>query len=176
MIDFLASLLSGGLTGIVGSLATGLMSYFKQKEINRHTIEMRKLDMQLAQMQIDSEKDIANIDKEKAIETEEVKAFRTSMSDTTLYAGETIRNHRVWGVFYMLLDFIRGGLRPVMTIYLVVLTTYIYNDLQAMLGQQAIPVEEAIEIVRYIINAIVYLTMTVILWWFGTRLKEKWGS
>ena len=71
----------------------------------------------------------------------------------------------------MLLDVLRGVVRPGLTIYLCVLTTQIYNELASQVGP--LTADQRYETTKLIVGTILYLFTTVTLWWFGTRSSGK---
>jgi len=69
----------------------------------------------------------------------------------------------------VIIDFIRGIVRPGLTVYLCALTTMIYVQARELLGKEDMTLASAIELEKLIVQTILYLTTTCILWWFGTR-------
>ncbi len=73
-----------------------------------------------------------------------------------------------------MVDVIRGLVRPIMTVYVMVVVTFIYLELQRLVGgMSSIPVIEAMSIYSTTINSILYVATTVVLWWFGIRGARK---
>ncbi len=72
----------------------------------------------------------------------------------------------------MILDFIRGSIRPGLTIYLCVLTTLIYVQTRTLIGT-AMPPDQAAAIVKEIISTVLYLCSTTVCWWFAIRGGRK---
>ena len=72
-------------------------------------------------------------------------------------------------------DFLRGLMRPILTIYLVGLSTWITWKAYLLLDltRSAITATEAIGIFTDATSIIMYLTTTVICWWFGSRQMAK---
>jgi len=174
-VDFLFSLASGGITGILGSLVTGVMGYFKQKELNAHSIALKELDLKAISMQIESKKEIAEIQKDGLVTTAELGVMKQSMQSQDMVSTEKTRNNLFYAPFFIFIDLVRSSIRPALTIYLIILTTFIYHDLQLVIDNSKLPFtqEEASGLITYIIQSLIYLTTTVVLWWFGTRLKEN---
>ncbi len=75
----------------------------------------------------------------------------------------------------VVLDFIRGLVRPGLTIYLCAITTMMYLEAKViMAGVGAlISAEQAITVHNIIVTTVLYLTTTCVLWWFGTRNSQK---
>ena len=112
---------------------------------------------------------IAKVEGESRVEVEDSKAFKESLTNEPkrYFNNDPGR----FGILFILLDFIRGCIRPVLTIYLCILTTLIYLQVYNLLGT-GIDSTQLSQILNYIINTVLYLTTTVILWWFGCRQKS----
>jgi hypothetical protein len=67
----------------------------------------------------------------------------------------------------------RGIVRPALTVYLCVLTTYVWLQVHQVLDKQPLSGSEALQIWQLIVGTILYLTTTCVLWWFGTRNKQQ---
>lgn len=150
ILGILGSILSGGATGLLG---TAIQRYADHKN--------KKLDYehQLAMEQIK----IAIADKEWAgkVEVADSEAFKVSLTSEP----------KLYGIMW--LDVVRGLVRPVLTIYLCALTTFIYFKAQNVLNVEYLTVQNAYDLVIQIINTILYLTTTCVLFWFGTRNRGK---
>ena len=73
-------------------------------------------------------------------------------------------------------DFIRGLMRPAITLYLIALTSwvsYTLYDLIVQLGAADFDGYEAIVLWRQVIDMVLYLTATAITWWFGSRPASR---
>jgi len=86
-----------------------------------------------------------------------------------------VKTGAVTGFMLVLLDFLRGIIRPGLTVYLCAITTIIYLDAKSVLQniQGVLSAADALNLVQTIVATILYLTTTCVLWWFGTRNKSK---
>lgn len=152
----ITSILGGGITGLIGSITQRVYEY-----------KTKKLEIEMAQLQIQ-----AQVTHDAAIvDTEDSKAFKAAItSEPKLYHTETLSNKQQW--LMVILDFTRGAIRPGLTIYLCAITTAIYFQARTLMGD-LIPVDSAVAMVIQIINTILYLTTTCVLFWFGTRNHSK---
>lgn len=171
----ISCLLSGGVTGLFG---VAFQRYFDLKKIaldneaakdkQAHEQALRALDLNIMKEEWSSRTKVAELELD-------TKAFAASFNEPAKYSdGVKYSSQQSW--FMVILDFIRGLVRPVLTVYLCALMTYIYFHAEQMLhtdGMEALSVEKAVELVRYIIGTILYLTTSCVLWWFGTRNKQK---
>lgn len=185
MLEILGSVLTGGVTGLLGSAITGVMGYFKQKEINKQTLALKQLDMDMRQMDIEAGKQLAEINRdrelngktieaERDVEVGEIELMKRSMETPDMISGAKIRNNVWFAPFFVMLDILRAGIRPVLTIYLVVLVTWIYGDMQAVMAKlgDGFSADKAEELIQYIVYSILFTTQMVISWWFGSRIKS----
>jgi hypothetical protein len=79
----------------------------------------------------------------------------------------------VAGFMLVLLDFVRGIVRPGLTIYLCAITTLIYVEARTIMAGVSFATADAMRVHDLIVNTIMYLTTTCVLWWFGTRNSQK---
>ncbi len=185
-------ILLGGLTGLIGSAITSIFNFkteklrgdIKIKTIEAETnamIEEAKANIAITRAQIEGEVEIA--DSNAFMKSQEVgnKAlFGNKWIDKLL---EVTGGWRVIAfpiavlVSFMFgfVDFLRGLMRPVLTIYLTGLATWVtYKSyLLLTLTKSAITTTEAVGIFTDATSIVMYLTTTVICWWFGSRQMAK---
>jgi len=182
-MDFLGLITSafgGGLTGLIGGAVDKVFAYKTKKleiEQNRerfaHEVNMRKADAEIMAQEWAARTKVAEIEGAAKVEVEDSKAFAESLkTEDKNYLDylDKLNSKQDW--FFVILEFIRGSIRPGLTLYLCVLTTLLYWK-ASQLVPSVIDVAKALDMVNSIINTILYLTTTCILWWFGTRNTEK---
>jgi len=161
ILDSIMAVLGGGATGVIGSLATHVTDYFKQKEANKHELAMANLHIQERQMEFDQQTKVVSIEAEKDMNLSAEQSFQAS------YAADKA-SYGIWFV-----DFIRGLVRPALTVYLIVLANMILAKIVFLeAAMHAMNQDQIYTLVSDIINAIMYLTTTAVLWWFGSRTKK----
>lgn len=158
ILSGLVSLFGGGLTGLLGS-AIGKYYDFKNK----------KLDIELEKNKFEHEQALASLQYTAAVEIKDSEAFKESISSEPkkYYEGTEYIPTQRW--FALGLDFVRGLVRPALTVYLCILTTLIYFKAAHQLNNDVILPGMAFDLTNQIINTILYLTTTAVLWWFGSR-------
>ncbi len=159
----LDSLLSGGLLGVVGSIGSNILGYFKAKQEHKQSIEVRKLDIVAsakehgyAMEQIKAEAQYRteqlSIEAERDLSAAEYSALEASYKSDLAYEGDS--------TLLLIAEFMRRITRPVLTFFLVFLTTAIYfnspDDQQSLIAR-----------------AVVAMTATVVSWWFADRQIAK---
>lgn len=172
----LGSIFSGGATGLIGVAIQRYADYKNQKLNFEHQVEIRKLDKEIMSEEWAYRAKVAAIEGEARVETEEAKAFAASFQTEPTRYSEGIRATKAQAWLMFILDFVRGWVRPGLTVYLCTLSTMIYIQTRELLGQEELSSTEALELTKLIISTVLYLTTTCVLWWFGTREKRKGPS
>ncbi|GJM64904.1 hypothetical protein [Persicobacter diffluens] len=183
----LTSTILGSVTGLLGNLATAFLNARMQKLKNRHELEMRKIDIAERKAEADLQMRIEESRTAKAIELAEAHAFNLSQKfgNKTLISSKAISKlfdspFTAWlGSFLIflqgLIDSYRAAIRPLLTTYFVVLTSWLtYEAVRIIsLKESIMPVEMAQDVFLRVLNIIIYLTTTLVLWWFGDRRTAK---
>jgi len=179
MLTALTSLVSGGLTGILGAGVQRFADY-KNKQLDlqaarekaEHDIKLREADAAIMREEWAARTRVAEIEvagKESAADAE---AFAASFRLEPQRYSEGVKARGWQASALVLLDVLRGVVRPGLTIYLCAITTAIYFDARSILGDTPVDQAKALALLDGIIATILYLTTTVVLWWFGTRNKS----
>jgi hypothetical protein len=82
-------------------------------------------------------------------------------------------------VMFGFVDWLRGFMRPALTLYLTGLTTVITWmawDIMKKYGLEGMTAIEAVAIFNEVITIVVYLTVSCVTWWFGDRRIAKFLS
>lgn len=171
------SIFSGGATGLIG---VGLQRWadYKNKQLDmqlekqRGEMEMskRRLDLDIAKAEAEGKLRVAQEEGATARDVAESQAFAASLlREPERYSSTQLSPIQNW--VFVLLDALRGSVRPFLTLYLCALTTYVWWQVKSELQDSALSPEAALEVWRLVVGQILYLTVTVVLWWFGTRNK-----
>ena len=154
MLDFLATILSGGATGLLGSLVStgfklfqGVQDRKEAAEVRAHELALQRLAIQTGQAETEAELAIA---REESRREQLVASYR--------HDAGTGRSSR-WVV-----DILRL-VRPVLTLALIALTAWIYFSLTE--GGNVAVLRE------YIVHTVIYTASASILWWFGDRALNR---
>jgi len=170
--DAIGAILSGGATGLIGSVVSVWGEYKKNQQLFEHKEHMAKLDQESMRLEADLELKKITTEGEVQIGISEAQTLSASFEHdkAAYYTGQLGKLGRAAMVF---IDFMRGLIRPAMTIYLVILTTLIYWEIDTLVNKMdgVMSVNLAAQLLQQIIMVILYLTTTVVLWWFGTRQK-----
>lgn len=178
--DIFSNILSGGATGLLGTIATAWVSLKKAKENNRHAESMAELQHKQALAEAEADLKTAQTEGEIQQSLANTKAAAEGLAksyehDQRRYAtGKLGWFARGWMVA---VDVARGFMRPGLTLYLVILTSLMYWQMLDILGgfEQSVGAGEIMSLVQHITVTVLYLTTTCVAWWFGGRQLEKYG-
>jgi len=167
-----SSILSGGATGLLGVVAQRYADY-KNKQLDfEHAVALKEIDSKIMAQEYAAKESIVRIEAAGASDVADSKAFAESYSlEPPRYAVGNLTTGQNWVM--VLLDALRGAVRPVLTIYLCILVTIVYALAREKLRAEDLNAAQALELLSYIINTILYVWTTVTLWWFGTRNKSQ---
>ena len=146
MMDMIFSVLTGGATGILGSVLGKVFNFAdvfieekKAKGEHERTIEMHRLQSELRADELESEVAIV----------QEQSAGAAQVASYAMMTGVEVP--------YPWVDAILRLLRPLLTVMLVGIVWYIYASSDDLAQQETI------------IQSVIYMSSTAVLWWFGDR-------
>ena len=175
----------GGITGFAGGIVNKWMAYkvkkleIKDNESARaHNKEMASLNnshmLALAEKEIDGRANQASLEGEIDIAKIDLNNLGLSIgADERTYSDETAQQKSVVVMYAMaFVDWVRGMVRPVLTVGLVWGTWEIYSEMAGFLetvNAGGLPVNVVIQLVIITVVAILTLTATAVGYWFGSR-------
>lgn len=177
MFDFLGSILSGGATGLLGVVANGIFGWLKERGEREERLEMRRLSIQHAQLEFESRERIVDREQDarELVSSDELRRSSYSQDKATYSRGIQLTTSQGW--LMVLVDFLRGMIRPVTTVYLIALVTAIYITthifLKGLAVAQHINTANMLEQQREIISTVLYLCTVCVTWWFGDRAQRR---
>lgn len=181
-----ASALSGGILGLAGGFLSRLFDWLAVKEKIKQ--DKARYDHEYDMLKIETQRDVivakeaANARREAAESEALGKSYEADRA--TYLTPDAARDLPPWArgivaAAMALVDFVRGLTRPGLTLYLCVLTTLIYLQVQTVIvkaGGEPITKGMAYVLVKQIIETILFLTTTAVCWWFATRAKSAPGQ
>lgn len=184
-----SSIFAGGATGILGVIAQRIADY-KNRQLDMqveqmkqaHEVEMRKADAEIMREEWAQRTKVAEIETQGAAHVADIQAAGASdLADANAFADSfklepqlfsaSVKPSRGQAWALVLLDVLRGCVRPILTLYLCILATVVY--MKAQKYGSGMTQAEAFELTKLIIGTVLYLWVTCTLWWFGTRNKGK---
>lgn len=158
MLDLVLGVLTGGATGLIGTVISGGMKFFENKQ--RNAYELAVMDKEMEQMDKEAEiaRDIKELDMEGKDRTAAWSALEASYKESTTRMSSGDHPALVW------VDVVRGLMRPFITLGLLAGIGVIYFSSAASL-----PAPDGTPMTVFIIQTVLYVGTTAVLWWFGTR-------
>ena len=184
----------GGITGLIGSVITGVTNYKTKKLETAH--EEKMVELESAAMKLEAEMNIAitKAEIEGEVELADSAAYLESLKSgqTSFFGKDWIdKLFNIQGKFlgplaklvgigvagaFGFVDWLRGFMRPALTSYLIGMSTLItfmaWNIIQEH-GLQTITADQSVLIFREVTSIIIYLTVSCVTWWFGDRSMSK---
>ena len=146
MMDMIFSVLTGGATGILGSVLGKVFNFAdvfieekKAKGEHERTIEMHRLQSELRADELESELAIV----------QEQSAGAAQVASYAMMTGVEVPYPWVAAILRLM--------RPLLTVMLVGIVWYIYASSDDIAQQETI------------IQSVIYMSSTAVLWWFGDR-------
>ena len=182
----------GAVTGLIGNALQAIFNYKTQKIKNEHDEKMVELEtaamvteakanIAITRAQIEGDIELADagayIEAQKAGQknlfgiswVDKLLAIEGKWKWITLPVAVTV------AFLFGIVDFVRGAMRPALTGYLVLLSTWItfksYELLQ--LTKSAFTQTEALNIFQDATSIVIYLTVSAVTFWFGDRRMAK---
>lgn len=185
------ALAGGGLGGITGLVGVALQQWGESKK-RAHDVEMAKLQndqvlalkksdddqqIKLAQLTADAQKALADINADVRAQELSSSDLQAAFShDRATYSSDEARSHNPVVIVLMgIVDFLRGIIRPGITVYGMVLLTIMVMWIRDMHMRSQLPLSSADlrELVMQIIGTATYVTATAVAFWFGGRPIAK---
>ena len=157
----LGPILTGGVTGIIGTGLSGVLALLKKGQNHKYELELRKIDLQEIRLEG------AMADKRHALMLEattvqsQSQALQESYKNARsfLTSGKRLTPAQTWVMVFI--DLVRMMMRPVITLFMVIWLYRIYGN------------TEFPDIYEQVASSVIYLTTTVVMWWFGSRQIDR---
>ena len=189
----------GGVTGLIGNVVGG---WFKLKQARlqseirtadrMHEIAMVKAETQAMIMEAKANIKITQAQVEGAIDLKDAEAFMQSQREgnKALFDNkwiDALMSTRGWwriitlplasliAFLFGLTDFLRGMLRPLLTMYLCGATTWVTWMAWEIMQKDGLTLSalQAVNIFNDTTSIVTYLTVSCVTWWFGDRRMSK---
>jgi hypothetical protein len=187
------------VTGLIGSVVGGIFKYKTMKaqiELKKaeHSHEMNMVKAESDAMIAEAKANIAitRAQVEGAVDLKDAEAYVASQSEgnkALFSSGWVEKLFTVKGkwqiitlplamfvaVMFGFTDFLRGIIRPVLTIYLCGATTWITMMAWQIMRQHGMELDasQAMQMFLQVTSIVTYLTVSCVTWWFGDRRIAK---
>lgn len=189
----------GGVTGLIGNVVGG---WFKlkhaklQKEIREgdrnHEVAMVKAETEAMIMEAKANIKITQAQVEGAVDLKDAEAYIQSQKEgnknlfNSKWINALLSVTGWWKIFTLPLasliaflfgftDFLRGIIRPALTVYLCGVTTWVTWMSWNIMQTEGITISafQAVDIFKDTTSIVTYLTVSCVTWWFGDRRMAK---
>lgn len=191
LVGALGSAASGGMLGFLGSIAKGWLESREREAERRHQLAMRQMDLQemekeaelqlrqteaelagkarIATIEADAARDVADAELQAASYRNDAASYSTGVLATLSGAWGAIAR-----LLLVLVDVVRGFMRPAITVYLLGLASLMTWQLHRLVQSvgTATP-EQAWPLYQAAVEMVIFLTVACVAWWFGTRPTTK---
>ena len=169
LLSILTSTGAGGIIGVVGSWLT-------KREERKNTQLQFERDVKLAEIRKDEAKNEADHElaiADKQIERAEVEgSLAVGQSEVEAFSKVLKEQNKTYGI--KIVDGIRGLMRPLITVYLLVIATLLTLKINELVGGlDSLEMSELKGIYDNVINQMLFLTATAVTWWFGSRPSSQ---
>ena len=171
--DALTTIVSGGVTGILGSAVQSYTNY-KMVELQGKQ-EDKRLAHDKDMVKIEAEANLSIAEQERSAQNDlyqqNLQLASYQHDKATYVAGNTAP---VWIVALLgMVDVLRGLVRPCLTTYMAIVVTFILFEANTLLGDASVSTEQAVNLAGDIWQTVIYLATTIFFWWFGQRPPKR---
>jgi hypothetical protein len=169
LVDLFATGGFGTVVGLLGSYLTKREER-KQYELDaKHKLQMAEIRFKEVELENSHEIAIAS----KNIERAEVEgSIKIDGIEAKAFVESVKNSHTPIGV--KLVDSIRGLMRPIITVYLLIVATILTFKIDDLVGGlTSLGPEKLFALYEDVIMQVVFLTATAVTWWFGSRPSRK---
>ncbi|MFW9871877.1 MAG: hypothetical protein ACFFG0_02160 [Candidatus Thorarchaeota archaeon] len=183
----------GGVTGLLGNVLTGFLNYKTQKLKNEHDLAMVKAESEAMRLEAQMQIQVTKAEIEGAVELADSQAYMESQKSASksMFSEKWIdKLFSVKGKFgrffsipvavfiamgFAFIDWLRGFMRPALTLYLTGVTSVLTYMAWKILQSHGIGMssDDAISTYTQVTSIVNYLTVSCITWWFGDRRMSK---
>ena len=169
IISILGSVVSGGITGVLGSAITSVMAY-KTKQLDyKHDLDMEVATRDTMKEEWAQRTKIAEVEGQTQITVADMNTLAASLAaDKATYSTGLTLGH-IGTALMVTVDFLRGIIRPAATILFTIMTFIIYARVQSRVDVAGTSPTALMDLLNQIVTVILYLSTTTVCWWFGAR-------
>ena len=192
MIGF--DIIFGGVTGLIGTVVGQIFKYKTEKEKNEHErgmlaletqamIQEAEMQIQVTKSRIEGEIELAEISAyEESLKSGQKSMFGKEWMDRLLTMpgkmGAVAKFFGVWiAIAFGFVDILRSLMRPTLTLYTMGVAsflTYLAWKMLIAAGVNTMDIAQALGLYTQATDAIIYLAISCVTWWFGDRMTNKY--
>lgn len=167
------NLILGPVIGLVGSGLTKWLDQRAEDAKRAHELSMLRANAELMAQEWAQRTKVAEVEAAGKVEVADSEAFGEAVkAEAVRYsAGVKASSAQAWLLF--LLDFMRGIVRPALTLYLCIIATMLYLDSKALAQHVPSDPNFAAAQVAEIRTRLLFMAEAVVMYWFGMRSGKK---
>ncbi len=179
--------LVGVATGLLGNVLTSFTNLKTQKLKNQHEVAMIKVEteamaaeaaMQIKVTETNVAGELARLEETtygKNIELANKPSLNNRLLEKLFDSPWTAWVATILAFLLGVVDFLKGVMRPGLTLYLVALTSWItYYAAELLTAKQGLmDAIMAAALFNKVVDIVIYLTVSVVTWWFADRRVAK---
>jgi len=166
--------ITGGITGVIGTFVSSFVKYKTLKLQYEHEEKLKQLDMDAAKLKTELQIKLAQAQVQGELQKADAEIYKESYNymSQPLFKESYFDKLPDWlkafkGFVDTVIDALRAAIRPVLTIWFVIIATWL-----SLAIFQTDPKSYLIT-TQDLVATILYLTSTIVTWWFGNRDSEK---
>ncbi|MDG9670869.1 hypothetical protein ONV78_24230 [Hahella sp. CR1] len=171
----LALFSSSGLGALVGMFGSWLTKREERKDQQfRLTYELKMATLRKQEAELQYNHELALADKQ-ILRADTEGRINRDIAETAAFKDGLKEQSQTYGMWFV--DAIRGLMRPLITVYLLVLATFVTLNISSHLGGVgALSPVELMILYKEAIAQMLFLTTTAVTWWFGSRPSSIRGK
>lgn len=181
IFEAILAAVSGGATGLFGSAINDVTSHFSDKQKYKFELSKSELDIKMLKAETEAsirvaetEQETRKIEANAKMEEAELTGFlEAQKSDTDILVA--VAGAKESSILLNIAAFTRTMVRPLLTLYLCVLSTMMYmdarNSLEGLDLQEGLA--QTLKVYSDTTNNVLYLTSASVLFWFGQRKRKQ---
>lgn len=162
---------SSGLGAIVGLLGSWLTKREERRTLElKYDFDVKMAELRKSEAEMEFNHELAIADKQ--IEKTEIEGeIKVEEAELNAFLEGLKEQQQLYKIKFV--DAVRGLMRPVITIYLLIIATYITYKINSHVGISAVDKAELLAVFKDTIAQIMFLVTTAIAWWFGSRPSSQ---
>lgn len=167
--DLFSMIFSGSFVGLLGSISNKFFEFKMEQQKAENARLQAELDIKIIQAENEGKFKVAELEAASQMDVAASQAFAASYQLEPKMYHSNSKITAAQNSFLVLVDGIRGLVRPLITFSLCVIMMVVYLKAGHIIEQKALTPEQALKIYTEVTEAIIWLTTFSVSWWFGER-------
>ncbi|MDF2178374.1 hypothetical protein P2G88_08930 [Aliiglaciecola sp. CAU 1673] len=164
---------SSGLGAIVGLFGSWLTKREERRNMAlKLEFEVKMAEIRKAEAEMEFNHELALADKQ--IERAQVEGeIQRDVAEMAAFKESLKEQQQMYEIKFV--DAVRGLMRPLITVYLLIIATYVTLKIGGFVGgmEGAMPEQEMVIMYKDTIAQVMFLVTTAVTWWFGSRPSSQ---